>query len=416
MNEHVEYSAKPAGGVTRFLWFCAGADEDILKYSSYADHVKYVGLGGVVLATGVMAALSMGFAIHTIFNGNWYATIPIAIVWSLIVFNLDRFIVSSTGKGDGKDTISGKEFLNALPRLAMAILLGLTISAPLETRIFSREIEREWIETKDQLVQKKVYEIEQLYESRLKEAEKRRDEKKKQLEEQNIIVKENQVRATEERMRGGEGKQWRVDTAALNKSLRTQTLYETQLDSLEKVVLSISPLKSADIDSARFKILSDTSGFLDQIMMLEKLSAEGKRVAELDEATKQVKIGKDNKPVYKVVVPPAAVPIWMVRLLFMIIEIVPVIFKLMLIKSPYDYMSENVNQILEARQGISLQHIPDENNKLHNIKENFNPKRIISIVEHQNLKEEENAKAAITAFADKERKDIEQNPDKYISP
>lgn len=56
-----------------------------------------------------MAALSMGFAIHTIFDGKWAVTIPISLIWALIVFNLDRFIVSSTGKGDGDSTISLKE-------------------------------------------------------------------------------------------------------------------------------------------------------------------------------------------------------------------------------------------------------------------------------------------------------------------
>jgi hypothetical protein len=99
----------------------------------------------------------------------------------------------------------------------------------------------------------------------------------------------------------------------------------------------------------------------------------------------------------------------------MIIEIAPVILKLMLIKSPYDYMGENVNQILEAKQGISMNHMTDEEGKLTKYKENFNPKRIISIVEHQNAKEEENAKEAITLFAEKEKKEIAKNPDAFIT-
>ena len=104
----------------------------------------------MVLATVFMAALSMGFAMHTIFD-SFYVTIPVAIVWALIVFNLDRFIVSSTGKGDGDSTISRSELFNALPRLIMAVLLGLTISAPLETFIFQKEIQREWKLSMDQL-------------------------------------------------------------------------------------------------------------------------------------------------------------------------------------------------------------------------------------------------------------------------
>jgi len=414
MNEHVDYVAKAPNQATRFLWWCAGADQKILTYSSYADHVKYVGIGGVVLATGFMAALAMGFAMQTIF-GTWWVTCLVALVWGLIDFNLDRFIVSSTGKGDGDSTISLRELGNAAPRLLMAILLGLTISAPLETKIFSKEIEREWIETKDQLVRKKVYEIEQLYDSRQKEAEKRKEEKKNEVDQQIQLVKEKEDRVTRERQ-SGTGIQWQKDTAALGIEQRKLALLRGQLDSLENNVLTLAPLKTGAQDSARLKILSDTSGFLDQIMMLEKLSAEGKRVPEFDEATGQIKTGSDGQPVYSAIVEPAFWPIWLVRLLFMIIEIAPVLLKLMLIKSPYDYMSENVNQILEAKQGISLRHLPDEYSKIHKLKENFNPQRIVSIVEHQNKKEEENAKEAINRFAEQEKQEIQKDPSAFIKP
>jgi len=265
MNEHVDYVAKPAHAGTRFLWWCAGADKKILQYSSYSDHVKYVGIGGVVLATGFMAALAMGFAIHTIFN-NYYVTIPVAIVWALIVFNLDRFIVSSTGKGDGESSISLKELLNAFPRLLMAILLGLTISAPLETTIFNREIQREWIETKDQLVRKKSYEIEQYYLTRQDEITKSKTDKKAEVDQQVALVQQKEERVTTER-KSGTGIQWQKDTLALGVEQRKLASLRTQLDSLEGALLSLNPLKSKVQDSSREKIMADTAGFLDKVMM-----------------------------------------------------------------------------------------------------------------------------------------------------
>ena len=100
----------------------------------------------------------------------------------------------------------------------------------------------------------------------------------------------------------------------------------------------------------------------------------------------------------------------------MIVEIAPVILKLMLIKGPYDYMSENVNQILETKQGISIYHMTDEHSQLHKLKKNHNPERIIAIVEHQNEKETENAKEAINAFAEKEKEQIKKNPEDFIKP
>ena len=95
MNEHVDYSAKDGiKGSTRFFWWCAGADKRILTFSSYSDHVKYVGLGGIVLATGILATISMFFAINYIFEDVRIA-IPVGFLWGGIIFNLDRFIVST---------------------------------------------------------------------------------------------------------------------------------------------------------------------------------------------------------------------------------------------------------------------------------------------------------------------------------
>jgi hypothetical protein len=100
----------------------------------------------------------------------------------------------------------------------------------------------------------------------------------------------------------------------------------------------------------------------------------------------------------------------------MIIEIAPVLLKLMLVKGPYDHMSENVNQILESKQGISLVYMKDEYSQVHKLKENFNPKRIIEIVAHQNEKETENAKEAIDKFAEQEKEKIRKNPEDFIKP
>jgi hypothetical protein len=414
MNEHVDYVAKPAHAGTRFLWWCAGADKKILQYSSYSDHVKYVGIGGVVLATGFMAALAMGFAIHTIFD-NWYVTIPVAIVWALIVFNLDRFIVSSTGKGDGESSISLKELGNAFPRLLMAILLGLTISAPLETRIFHNEIQREWKLSMDQLSLSKKYEIAQIENEHNKELNDKVTKLESDAVSQQKIVTERAKAYEEEAtgMRGGRGigPEAKAMKDLLDKETIKLTVIEHERDSLRNVQRTNENLIKSKQDSVIRLTQESKPGFLDEIMMIERLSSQGKTVPKFDPATNEVIKGSEQE-----IYGSAFWPIWLVRLLFMIIEIAPVLLKLMLIKSPYDYMGENVNQILESKQGISLKHMTDEHSQIHKLKENFNPKRIIAIVEHQNAKEEENAKEAITQFAEKEKQEIVKNPESFIKP
>lgn len=119
----------------KFLWWCAGAHQDLLKQFP-SEHAKYSGLGGVLLATFVLASISSGYAVYTVFD-NWLYAIAFAVVWGLIIFNFDRFLVSTMRKyGISKR----KQFWMAVPRLVLALLIGFTIARPLELKIFEKEI------------------------------------------------------------------------------------------------------------------------------------------------------------------------------------------------------------------------------------------------------------------------------------
>ncbi|MFM9028250.1 MAG: DUF4407 domain-containing protein, partial [Bacteroidota bacterium] len=147
-----EYPPQNVNAFTRFLWWCAGADSYFLMRSPVQDRVKYAGIGGIVFSTGILAAFAGGFAFNTAFGpkglaGDDVSTIGwtigscvFGICWGSLIFNLDRFIVSSTGKGDGTDSITLKEFGQAIPRLIIALILGITISKPLELKIIETEI------------------------------------------------------------------------------------------------------------------------------------------------------------------------------------------------------------------------------------------------------------------------------------
>src|SRR5689334_16345823 len=99
-NDLYAYDSFSGGGGKRsdnnFLWWCAGAHQQLLKQFP-SEHSKYGGLGGVILATFVLAAISSGYAIYSIFNNvGW--TILFAIIWGLIIFDFDRFLVSTMRK------------------------------------------------------------------------------------------------------------------------------------------------------------------------------------------------------------------------------------------------------------------------------------------------------------------------------
>ncbi|QHL87846.1 DUF4407 domain-containing protein [Nibribacter ruber] len=129
-----------------FFWWCAGADDHILAQCPKSEHIKFGGIGATVLFTGILAALSGGYALYTVFDSVPFA-VAFGFLWGAVIFNLDRFIVSTLRK-EGK---FGREFLQVLPRILLALVLAIVISKPLELRIFQKEIDSVLMEKKAEL-------------------------------------------------------------------------------------------------------------------------------------------------------------------------------------------------------------------------------------------------------------------------
>jgi hypothetical protein len=121
---------------SNFLWWCAGVHQKLLKQFP-SEHTKYSGLGGVLLATFILATLSAGYAIYSVF-GNLAWTIAFGIIWGLVIFNFDRFLVSTMRK---YGITKKKQVWMAVPRILLALLIGVTIARPLELKIFEKEIQ-----------------------------------------------------------------------------------------------------------------------------------------------------------------------------------------------------------------------------------------------------------------------------------
>ena len=76
---------------------------------------------------------------YFVFSGSPAAVlfaILFGLLWGLAIFNMDRYIVSSINKNGS----SGKQILQATPRVLLAIMIGIVISRPLELKIFDKEI------------------------------------------------------------------------------------------------------------------------------------------------------------------------------------------------------------------------------------------------------------------------------------
>lgn len=121
----------------KFLMICSGGNIHILRKTP-SEWNKFAGIGGIVLFTAVFATLSAGYAMFTVFDNIWTA-IGFGILWGLMIFNLDRYIVSSIKKTG----TWWNQILMAIPRLVLATFLGIIISKPLELKIFEKEINKQ---------------------------------------------------------------------------------------------------------------------------------------------------------------------------------------------------------------------------------------------------------------------------------
>ncbi|AKQ46403.1 hypothetical protein TH63_13465 [Rufibacter radiotolerans] len=88
--------------------------------------------------TCLFAALAGGFAAFRFSDGNWIATIVFGFVWGLLIFSIDRSMVVTLKKDPTKEKQSFWEPF--LTRLVLAALLAFMISIPLEIKIFEKVI------------------------------------------------------------------------------------------------------------------------------------------------------------------------------------------------------------------------------------------------------------------------------------
>ncbi|MCP2167286.1 DUF4407 domain-containing protein [Goodfellowiella coeruleoviolacea] len=124
--------------VRRWLAALAGARHDVLEQTP-VDRFRYVAAGGVLLTTSAVAAVSAAFALRMAVRVAWPLAIAGGLAWGVVILNLDRLLVIGMTRRTGW----WRNILGALPRVALALLLGTVIATPLVLRIFQPEIDAE---------------------------------------------------------------------------------------------------------------------------------------------------------------------------------------------------------------------------------------------------------------------------------
>mgnify|MGYP006283448145 CR=1 FL=1 len=151
----------------KFFWICSGADTDILNDCPKSEQEKYAGIGATVFFTAVMAFLAGSYALFTVFDTIWISA-GLGFIWGLLIFNLDRYIVSTIKKRD-KFRV---ELIQVTPRIILAIIIAVVIARPLEMKIFEKEIEREILTSQNQMIQENQAQVSQIFASEIARLEK----------------------------------------------------------------------------------------------------------------------------------------------------------------------------------------------------------------------------------------------------
>ena len=315
----------------KFLWWCAGAHQKLLKEFP-SEHSKYSGLGGILLATFVLATLSSGYAIHSVFN-NWLWTVPFALIWGLIIFNFDRFLVSTMRKyGVSKR----KQMWMAIPRLALALLIGLTVARPLEMKIFEKEIDVKVTENLHKKMQRN---------DSLLQLENNALQQSAELERLRSVTRKEAIEDTLHRLQNSYIQEADGTGGSMQRGI--EQLTGLKLDAYNKALLQygseLSQLKSSISDQ-------------DSILGNSKAAMELKRNEYEASVNKNVGFLERNKALSDLSAEESSV-FWtslLISLLIILIEIGPILSKLIMPIGPYDIAlgKEELLQMAAAENDI----------------------------------------------------------------
>ncbi|NHM06713.1 DUF4407 domain-containing protein [Flavobacterium sp. CYK-4] len=302
-----------------FFILCSGADKNLLRDCSQGEQTKFVGIGATVFFTAVMAFIASAYALFTVFD-SVYPAILFGVVWGFLIFNLDRFIVSTIRKRDSFLS----EFLQASPRILLAIIIAIVISKPLEIKIFEKEINTVLLKEKNAMALNNKKEVAGYFQSDLDKNQTKIDSLKSEITKKEIEVNSlyqtyiAEAEGTKGTMKMGKGPVFKEKIAKHDQAkAELDTLRKNNLTKIAEHEKKIKTLQ-ADLDQKVTQTQPIIDGF-DGLMA--RINALGKL---------------------------PLVPSLFIMLLFFAIETSPIIAKLLSPKGEYDFKLEDIETALKA--------------------------------------------------------------------
>lgn len=297
--------------VKTFFWYCSGANARLLNECP-TESSKYVGIGATIFFTGLFASLSAGYAFYTVFDSVYSASI-LAFVWGLMIFNLDRFIVSSMRK-----TTPLHEFKMAIPRLILAVLISIVIAKPLELKIFEKEINSELLLMQDEAKSYREEQILTKYEEQLLLPREEIAQLKKEI--QDKTMKRNELREIA-----------RVEADGTGGTMKRNAgpIYNIKKADADRLDNELSELKAKNQPLIEGKIQQMAS--IDSLQKAELLALENEDIGGPAARMEGLnRLGNKSNAIWLANI--------FIMLLFIVIELSPILVKLMTQKGPYDHL------------------------------------------------------------------------------
>jgi hypothetical protein len=295
--------------ITRFLLSCAGVDFQTIMQTTSSEINKYKIMGTCVLLPAMMALFSGYYAMYLISQSLWIS-LSFAPFWAMIIFILDRAVVSGTRPG--------RISFGVLGRIVLAVIIAFTISEPFILSLFSDTIEDKRVF----VISEKQKHASTEFDEQIEAIKNKSNVEKTKVEDLHTSYIQ-EVDGT-----GGSKVAYRGPIAKIKEEAYLNALGDYKQNELVRQQ-KISLLEEKKEDKRQLVQSKDADGFLGNMVILGQL-------------------GKENSTVWWAT--------WLICLLFLCIELIPILMKLGDSKDKdlyHDIQDMNDDACLELRRSLS---------------------------------------------------------------
>lgn len=313
-----------------FFLFCSGIDHSILEKCP-TDTNKYIGIGATVFFTGLLAFFSSAYALFTVFE-SYFMAVVFGVVWGLMIFNLDRYIVMSL-KSYGA---WWRDFMVAAPRLLLATLLAVVISKPLELKIFEKEINAELVQMEQEVFKSQEDGVKARFNDEIKSHQQQIENWKAE------ITTKTAARDTLARIA-----QMEADGTGGSRVKNLGPIYRTKKLDADKAQIELDSLIAANLP-----LIKEKEAAIDTLIAASALNISNLERGKYNGMAARIdalaRLSQKSQAINFASI--------FILLLFIAIETAPIFVKLISYRSPYDYILHQHEHVFEManKEQVSL--------------------------------------------------------------